>query len=36
MFINSLLSHATDTHWEEFTSELERLNIRKAVIVSFV
>lgn len=34
MFINSLLSHATDTHWEEFTSELERPNIRKSVIVS--
>ncbi|KAI5123515.1 hypothetical protein M0805_006675 [Coniferiporia weirii] len=32
MFINSLLSHATDTHWEEFTHELERLNIRKAVV----
>ena len=33
MLINSLLSHATDTHWAEFTSELERLNVRKAVIV---
>ncbi|KAL5492185.1 hypothetical protein ACEPAI_3632 [Sanghuangporus weigelae] len=32
MLINSLLSHATDTHWEEFTSELERLNVRKAVV----
>lgn len=34
MFINSLLSHVTDTHWEEFTSELEQLNVRKVVIVS--
>ncbi|KAH8116469.1 ELMO/CED-12 family-domain-containing protein [Phellopilus nigrolimitatus] len=32
MLINSLLSHATDAHWEEFTSELERLNVRKAVV----
>lgn len=34
MLINSLLSHASDTRWEEFISELERLNVRKAVIVS--
>lgn len=33
MLINTLLSHATDEHWEELTSELERLNIRKAVTV---
>ena len=33
MLINSLLSHATDTHWEEFTTQLENLNIRKAVVV---
>jgi engulfment/cell motility protein 1 len=34
MLINSLLSHASDTRWEEFISELERLNVRKAVVVS--
>lgn len=33
MLINSLLANATDTHWDEFTSALERLNVRKAVIV---
>lgn len=33
LLINSLLSHATDSHWEEFTSELERFNVRKAVVV---
>ena len=33
MLINSLLSHATDSHWSELTSELERLNVRKAVTV---
>lgn len=32
MLINSLLSHATDTSWKDLTSELERLNIRKAVV----
>ncbi|EGN96731.1 hypothetical protein SERLA73DRAFT_75603 [Serpula lacrymans var. lacrymans S7.3] len=32
MLINSLLSHVNDTRWEEFISELERLNVRKAVI----
>jgi engulfment/cell motility protein 1 len=34
MLINSLLSHANDTCWEEFIAELERLNVRRAVIVS--
>lgn len=34
MLINSLLSHASDTRWEEFIGELERLNVRKAVAVS--
>lgn len=33
MLINSLLSHVNDTEWDEFISELERLNVRKAVIV---
>lgn len=33
MLINSLLSHATDASWKDLTSELERLNIRKAVVV---
>jgi len=32
MLINSLLSHATDASWEDLTSELERLNVRKAVV----
>jgi len=32
MLINSLLSHASDSHWEEFIKELERLNVRKAVV----
>lgn len=32
MLINSLLAHASDTRWEEFISELERLNVRKAVV----
>ncbi|KAG2355702.1 ELMO/CED-12 family-domain-containing protein [Suillus spraguei] len=32
MLINSLLSHVNDTEWDEFISELERLNVRKAVI----
>lgn len=34
MLINSLLMHASDTWWEEFIHDLERLNVRKAVIVS--
>lgn len=33
MLINTLLSYATDEHWDDLTSELERLNIRKAVTV---
>jgi engulfment and cell motility protein 1 len=33
MLINSLLSHANDQRWEEFIDELERLNVRKAVVV---
>jgi engulfment/cell motility protein 1 len=33
MLINSLLSHVTDARWEEFISDLERLNVRKAVVV---
>ncbi|KAJ7612462.1 ELMO/CED-12 family-domain-containing protein [Mycena polygramma] len=32
MLINSLLTHASDTRWEEFIAELERLNVRKAVV----
>ncbi|KAG6821202.1 hypothetical protein H0H93_004023 [Arthromyces matolae] len=32
MLINSLLTHADDFWWEEFIEELERLNVRKAVI----
>ncbi|EPQ56801.1 hypothetical protein GLOTRDRAFT_105412 [Gloeophyllum trabeum ATCC 11539] len=32
MLINSLLAHATDARWEEFVNELEKLNVRKAVI----
>ncbi|KAF9454260.1 hypothetical protein P691DRAFT_809803 [Macrolepiota fuliginosa MF-IS2] len=34
MLINSLLSHASDARWEEFITELERLNVRRAVIRS--
>lgn len=34
MLINSLMAHATDTRWEEFITAIERLNVRKAVIVS--
>ncbi|KXN92416.1 Engulfment and cell motility protein 1 [Leucoagaricus sp. SymC.cos] len=34
MLINSLLSHANDARWEEFIAELERLNVRRAVIRS--
>jgi hypothetical protein len=33
MLINSLLAHASDAWWEELISELDRLNIRRAVIV---
>lgn len=33
MLINSLLAHASDARWEEFVAEVERLNVRKAVIV---
>lgn len=33
MLINSLLVHASDDSWEEFIAELERLNVRKAVVV---
>jgi engulfment/cell motility protein 1 len=32
LLINSLLSHVNDARWDEFISELERLNVRKAVI----
>ncbi|KAI0765665.1 ELMO/CED-12 family-domain-containing protein [Trametes elegans] len=32
MLINSLLAHASDPRWDEFIAELERLNVRKAVI----
>lgn len=31
MLINSLISHATEAYWDEFTSEIERLNVPKAV-----
>lgn len=31
MLINSLLSHATDLFWEDLTTTLERLQIRKSV-----
>jgi engulfment and cell motility protein 1 len=33
MLINSLLSHASDAWWDEFINELERLNVRRAVVV---
>jgi len=33
MLINSLLSNADDDRWQEFVDELERLNVRKAVVV---
>jgi engulfment/cell motility protein 1 len=36
MLINSLLSHASDARWEEFISDLERLNVRKAVVVRLI
>ncbi|KAI5999373.1 ELMO/CED-12 family-domain-containing protein [Pisolithus orientalis] len=32
MLINSLLSHVNDTYWDEFIADLERLNVRKAII----
>jgi len=32
MLINSLLSHVNNTRWDEFIAELDRLNVRKAVI----
>ncbi|CCL98594.1 uncharacterized protein FIBRA_00596 [Fibroporia radiculosa] len=32
MLINSLLANMTDARWDEFTTSLERLNVRKAVI----
>lgn len=31
MLINSLLSHATEAYWDEFTEEIGRLNVPKAV-----
>ena len=33
MLINSLLSNADDDRWQEFIDELERLNVRKTVVV---
>lgn len=33
MLINSLLAHVTDDRWDEFIGELDRLNVRKAVVV---
>lgn len=33
MLINSLLSNADDDRWEEFIDELERLNVRRVVVV---
>lgn len=32
MLINTLLSHATEMYWDELTSELDRLNVQRAVI----
>ncbi|KAI6041249.1 ELMO/CED-12 family-domain-containing protein [Pisolithus marmoratus] len=32
MLINSLLSNVNETYWDEFIADLERLNVRKAVI----
>ncbi|KAH9940806.1 ELMO/CED-12 family-domain-containing protein [Epithele typhae] len=32
MLINSLMAHASDPRWDEFIAEIERLNVRKAVI----
>ena len=34
MLINALLTHVSDERWDEFIGELERLNVRKAVVVS--
>ena len=33
MLINSLMAHSNEGYWEEFIIELERLNVRKSVIV---
>lgn len=33
LLINSLLKNATDSQWQELADQLERLNLRKAVIV---
>ena len=33
MLINSLMAHSSDGYWEEFIANLERLNVRKSVIV---
>ena len=33
MLINSLLSHVNENRWDEFIVALERLNVRKAVVV---
>ncbi|TFK29729.1 hypothetical protein FA15DRAFT_699984 [Coprinopsis marcescibilis] len=32
MLINSLLAHASDERWDEFIGELERYNVRRAVV----
>ena len=32
MVINSLLSHATDTYWDEFTLVSEQLKVPKTVV----
>ncbi|KAJ2934854.1 hypothetical protein H1R20_g2277, partial [Candolleomyces eurysporus] len=32
MLINALLTHVSDERWDEFIGELERLNVRKAVV----
>ena len=32
MFIDSLLSHATDTYWDKFTLAIERLKVPKRVV----
>ena len=36
MLINSLLSHVSDSRWDEFISDLERLKVRKAVVVRLI
>ncbi len=33
MLINSSLSHATESYWEELTDELDRLNGGRTVLV---